>query len=171
MGVRDESEREYTYRPRWSIIALLTGACVFGAAVSRYAALHRDDVVVFHVIKLRPPEATTVWWLSCGICVAVAALGVLVAVDRLAHRRRIVIGRSAVTVPSSRWSVDETTIPFGEIEGLITDEIEGQRSLTIVHCGGKNTIAALMLPTREAFDEVVTALSARVRDAKEAGSS
>jgi hypothetical protein len=60
----------------------------------------------------------------------------------------------AILLPSSRWSSEETAIPYNEIVKLSSVEMNGQRFLYLYRNNTKFTITASLLPSRESFDEV-----------------
>jgi hypothetical protein len=73
---------------------------------------------------------------------------------------------TSITVPHSRWSSEDITVPFGEIIDLSAFEVSGQRFLKIVYNGGKFTVTASMLSRKEDFDDICAAVSHGVKAAR-----
>lgn len=95
-------------------------------------------------------------------------LAPFIAYHRATFQQRLVIGPATLTVPAGRWSREEKEIAYRDILALNEWRISGQRLLYITHVGGKHTIAASMLPSKSAFEEMRALLTARVREAQTA---
>jgi hypothetical protein len=160
-------DREYEYRPRWTVIfccALLFGlAAVFFA----FRAANNDrGLIVNGIIKLGPQAATGFYWVLTACSIGFVGMAAFPAYHRVTFRQRLALGPTALIVPASRWSREEKEIAYWDIEGLSTTAVGGQRFLNIQHAGGKHTITASLLPSKAAFDEVCELLAARVREAQ-----
>ena len=155
---------EYDYRPKWTAIVLC--ALFFGALAIFFAAMAKDNdrgLVINGIIELSPSIATVFYLVFAGLSVAfVAGAGVL-AIDRLTVHRRIAFTDSGITIPRSRWSTEEIAVPFSEIVRLSTSEVQRQRFLKIVYKGGKFTLNASLLPSKDDFDEILAAINQGIR--------
>lgn len=157
-------EREYPYRPGWVMIIL--GAVFFsGCAVILGAAAmeNRRGLTVAHIIPLGPDGATAFYWMLTVFSVAFVIMFVFLVYHRLTFRQRLAFGATAIIVPASRWSRREKEIAYRDIQALSEDTIQGRRYLNVMHTGGKDIIAAAMLPSASAYTEVRQLLSARAR--------
>ena len=156
-------EREYTYKPRWTLIVFC--AVFFGLmAVSLGAKAHSNDrgVILNWVIKLSPSGATTFYWIFCACSVGFVAIAAFLACHRLIFHQRIVFGPTALLVPASRWSSAEQQIGYRDIQALSRAQVSGQRFLYVTHSGGQYVITAFMLPSTAVFEEVCALLAARM---------
>lgn len=159
-------EREYEYQPKWTAIVLGGGFFVLCAAVLGAKAANNDrGVIINRIIELEPGGATTFYWVLTALSGGFVALAAFLAYHRLTSRQRIAFGPTALTVPASRWSRAEKEIAYCDIQGLSEGTVNGYWYLYVTHSGGKHTIAAAMLPSKEVFVEVCELLTARVREA------
>jgi hypothetical protein len=156
-----EPDLQYEYRPRrFAPIALIV---LFGPITVLLGVLagkpqHGGDA---GGIPMSPATATAAAWGMCAFSGLFVVLGVVAAIRRATLRQRLVLGDTAMTVPSSPWSRDERTVAYEDIRWLGEHEIYRQRMLTVDHAGGSLTIAASMLPSGEAYDAIVERLRAR----------
>ena len=166
-------EREYAYKPRWTLIVFC--AVFFGlVAVILGAKAYGNDrgVILNHVIKLSPSGATTFYWVLCACSVGFVAIAVFLAYHRLIFRQRIAFSPTALLVPASRWSSAEQQIGYRDIQELLSrEQVSGQWLLYVTHSGGQYTITASMLPSKAVFEEVCELLASKVRALRPAGSA
>ena len=153
-------ERQYDYRPKWTIIvlcALFFGAC----ALVLGAKAHENDrgLIINGIIELEPGGATIFYWVLAALSIGFVVAAGFLAIVRLTLHQRIGLTETCITIPRSRWSSEEVAVPFGEIVDLSTSQVSGQRFLNIVYNGGKFTLTASMLPRKEDFDEICAAVS------------
>ena len=164
-------EREYAYKPRWTLIVFC--AVFFGlVAVSLGAKAHGNDrgVIINRVIKLSPSGATTFYWVLCACSVGFVAIVAFLACHRLIFPQRIAFGATALLVPVSRWSSAEQQIGYRDIQALSRAQVSGQRFLYVTHSGGTYVITASMLPSKASFEEVCELLATKVKALRPAGS-
>ncbi|MDO5625820.1 MAG: hypothetical protein Q4G71_14155 [Pseudomonadota bacterium] len=160
-------DRHYPYRPGWAAVILGMGFFALTAAVLGYAAAsNARGLTIQRVVVLSPADATLLYGLLAACSTGFVLLAAFMAYQRMAGRQqRLVLGVDALTVPASRWSADERLIAYGDVLSLSESAASGQRLLHIHHRGGKHIIAAAMLPSRAAYEEICEWLVARVRDA------
>jgi acyl-coenzyme A synthetase/AMP-(fatty) acid ligase len=159
-------EREYEYRPKWTMIVLCGAFFGLCAAVLGAKAANNDrGVIINRIVELGPDGATTFYWVLAALSAGFVALAAFLAYHRLTYRQRLAFGPAALTVPASQWSRKEKEIAYRDIVALSEATISGQRFLYVAHLGGKHTITASMLPSKAAFVEVCELLAARVREA------
>jgi hypothetical protein len=161
----DEDEREYEYKPKWTVIFF--GAAFFGvcAVVLGSVAANNDrGLIINHMIELEARGATVFYWIlmvcSLGMVGAVAFL----VYHRLMYRQRIKLGMDSLIVPASRWSQEEKEIAYSDIQELSRSTINGNDFLHVKHVDGKSTITASMMPSKAAFEEVCKLLAARFEE-------
>src|ERR1051326_7969529 len=125
-------EREYAYKPRWTLIVFCT--VFFGlVAVILGVQAHGNDrgVILSRVIKLSPSGATAFYWMLCACSVGFVAIAALLACHRLIFRQRIAFGPTALLAPASRWSSTEKQIAYRDIQALSRTQVSGQRFLYV----------------------------------------
>ena len=165
-------EREYAYKPRWTLIVFC--AVFFGlVAVILGAKAHGNNrgVVINRVIKLSPSGATTFYWVLCACSVGFVTIAAFLACHRLIFHQRIAFRPTALLVPASRWSSAEQQIGYRDIQALSRAQVSGQRFLYVTHAGGQYVITAFMLPSTAVFEEVGALLAAKVQALGPAGSA
>jgi hypothetical protein len=162
-----DAGKVYDYRPRWTVIVLC--ALSFGAAALFFAAEASGNdrgLIINGLIELPPAGATVFYWVLAALSVGFVAAAATMAAVRLTLHQRIAFTDSGIAIPRSRWSAEETAVPFSEIVALSTSEVHNQRFLKIIYRGGKFTLTASMLPGNEDFDEIVSAVSQGVNAAR-----
>ena len=160
-----DGEREYEYKPKWTVIVFCVAFCGSCAVVLGFKAANNErGVTINHLIELGPDGATAFFWSLTACSCGFVAIAVHLAYHRIAFRQRLAFGPASLTVPVSRWSHVEKEIAYSDIKELTERTISGQRFLYVTHPGGKYTITAAMLPSRAVFDEVCELLAARVRE-------
>jgi hypothetical protein len=147
--------RQYDYRPKWTIIilcALFFGACalVLGAKANG----NDRGLIINGIIELSAGGATGFYWVLAALSIGFVVVAGFLAIVRLTVHQRIGLAETSITMPRSRWSSEEIAVPFGEIVELSASEVSGQRFLKIAYNGGKFTLTASMLPKKEDFDEI-----------------
>jgi hypothetical protein len=160
-------DREYDYKPKWTLIVCCAIFFGLGAVVLGSKAANNDrGLIINHVIELGPDNAMIFYWTLTACGIGFVAIAALLAYHRLAYQQRLAFGPAALIVPVSRWSRAEKEIAYRDIRELSRVTVNGQRFLYVMHLGGKHTIAASMLPSREAFEEICELLAARVRESQ-----
>jgi hypothetical protein len=157
-------ERQYDYKPKWTVIVLcgvFFGACALVLGVK--ANGNERGLIINGIIELSPDGATTLYWVLTALSIGFVIVAGLLAVIRLTLHQRIVLAEACLTVPRSRWSGEEVTVPFADIVELSASEVSGQRFLKIVYKGGKFTLTASMLPRKGDFDEIYAAVTQGVK--------
>jgi hypothetical protein len=161
-----DDEREYEYRPKWTMILICAMFSALCAAVFASKAVNNDrGLIINRIIELGPDNATTFYWVLASLSAGFVALAAILGYHRASFQQRLVFGSKGVMVPVSRWSREDKEIAYRDIVGLSEATISGQRFLYVTHLGGKYTITATMLPSQKVFAEVSDLLAARVREA------
>jgi hypothetical protein len=162
-------EREYEYRPKWTMIVLCTaffGLCT--AVLGVKAARNDRGAIINGIIELGPDGASAFYWVLAALSGGFVVVGVFLAHHRFTFHQRVVIGPDSLTVPARRWSGEEKEIAYRDVRSLSEWSVSGQRFLYVMHVGGKYTITASMLPSKSAFEELCQLLAARVGEARAA---
>jgi len=163
----NDVEREYEYKPKWTLILFSgvffgLGTVVLGAK----ATANERGLILNGIIELGVDNATVFYWvltaLSCGFVLA----AVFLAYHRVAIRQRLMFGPVSMTVPASRWSRDVKHIAYRAIRELSATAINGQRFLYVTHSGGNYIINAGMLASKAVFEEVCEMLATKVREVR-----
>ena len=162
-------DRQYEYKPRWSVIAI--SMLFFAALAVVFGALaHARRPIARFGVKILSAEAAAVfWWCFVVVCLAPMLYGLMLAVSRLVHSQRIVFTPTAIIVPKSRWSSAEVTIPYLAITDLSFSQANGQRLLRITYGDRKITLTSWFLPANRQFEEVRYLLEELVQEARGRG--
>jgi hypothetical protein len=161
-------ERVYEYEPKWTVILLsgvFFGLCAVVLGIK--AATNERGLILLRIIELGPQGASWFYWILTACGVGFVAIAALLTYHRLTVRQRLVLGATALTVPASRWSRTERDIAYRDIFELSTNAVSGQRFLVLKHAGGKCVIAASLLPSQAAFEEVCALVESKVRAAQD----
>ncbi len=162
-----DAEREYPYRPSWSGIVITVALFGSGAIFFGMKASHNDKpLLIKGLIRLEPEAATLFLWTATAFSAAIFILAASQIYRRIVYRQRLVLGPTALKLPASVFSSEETEIPYRDIRDLSVVHSSGQRCVYVTHAGGKRRIAASLLPSTAAFDEICDLLAAHVMKAK-----
>lgn len=159
----ESPEREFPYRPRWTAIVL--GGFFFSACalfLAHRATTNRRGLILEGFIRLDPDQARVFYGVLAALSVGFVIASGFLAFHRLTFEQRLTLGPTAITFPASRWSRATKQIAYREIRQLSMATVSGQTFLHVHHVGGKFTIVASMLPSREAFDEVRALLAGKI---------
>jgi hypothetical protein len=160
-------DRQYDYRPKWTIIilcALFFGACALVLGAKAFG--NERGLIISGIIELSADSATVFYWVLTGLSIGFVGVAGFLALVRLTVHQRIALTETSITIPLSRWSSEEVQVQFSEIIQLSASEVSRQRFLKIVYNGGKFTLTASMLPRKEDFDAICVALSQGVKVAR-----
>src|SRR5262245_11917941 len=105
-------ERQYNYRPKWAIIifcALFFGACalVLGAKANG----NERGLIINGIFELSAEGATVFYWVLAALSVGFVVISGFLAIVRLMVHQRIALSATCITIPRSRWSAEEVTVP------------------------------------------------------------
>jgi hypothetical protein len=156
-------ERQYDYRPRWTTIifgALFFGACAIVLAIE--ASSNQRGMILNSMIVFTPTGATIFYWVLTATSVGFVIISGFLLFWRATRRQRIAVTDICLIIPRSRFSTDELSVPFGDIVEVSVFAVARQRSLTIVHKGGRFTLAASLLPKNQDFDQIYRLLTLAV---------
>jgi hypothetical protein len=160
-NVLDTLEREYEYKARWDVIV---GTLAIGALMTvgfAYAAIKNDKGGVIFTFEAPPVAMTVLMWVLSGSGAALFVMAARLFVTRRKHRQRIVITPTAIIVPKTPFSPLEEVIPYKGIDRVQTFQVKQWRSIEIYHLGGLHRIAEAALPSRSAFDEILSLVQDR----------
>jgi hypothetical protein len=160
-------QREYDYRPRWWPILCAVLFFGSGAIFFRAQAVTNDRGLILNgIVTLSEQGATWFYWALATLSSGFVLAGILMVVHRLVYRQRVVFKATLMTAPKSRWSSSEIDIPYHDILQVSRKSFKGQHRLEIIHTGGRYIISAIMLASRDTFDEVSLVLADRVNAAR-----
>jgi hypothetical protein len=159
----ESPEREFPYRPRWTAIVL--GGFFFSACalfLGHRATTNGRGLIIEGFIRLDPGQARVFYGVLAALSVGFVIASCFLAFHRLTFEQRLTFGPTVMTVPASRWSRATKRIAYRDIRQLSIATVSGQTFLHVHHVGGKFTIVASMLPSREAFDDLRALLAAKL---------
>ena len=170
---KDEPEREWAYLPRWRIIVigfvLFTGASLL---LEQLARTNTRGLVIDALILLSAANATSFYWVLSATTVIAALGAVLLAIVRVRGegKRKIVVTRAFLMLPTSSWSNRLLTIDYRAIRSLSVRTLRKtgsvlpwQHRLLQLDCSSrKYSISSSQLPSEGDFDEICAMIAARM---------
>lgn len=159
-------ERQYDYRPKWTLIILC--GMFFGACALVFVTKANGNdrgLKINGIVELSAAGATVVYWVLAAGSMSFVILAVFLAIVRITVHQQIVLTETSITIPRSRWSSEVITVPFGAIVEMSASRVSGQRLLKIAYNGGKFTLNASLLPRKGDFDDICLALVQGVKAA------
>ncbi len=161
--------REYEYRAKWWILLFITvffGLCALFLGLK--ATENNRGVVIGGIIELGPTGATIFYWVLVAFSLIAVISSVAFAYQRLRYRRRIVLSSESIQVPANGWTATPRQINFHDVQTLsvLPMPMFAGRVLTITHTGGSCIVLSDQMPSRAAFDELYSLLSAAVEQAR-----
>jgi hypothetical protein len=159
-------EREYEYKPSWSVI-IFVAVFFSSGAVFLYLKTVKSDrgLIIEGIIPLGPTGATLFFGALTLLSVGFVLLAAFLAYMRIVHRQRIAFTSDALIVPAPMGR-GEMAIPYRSISGLSMIEVNWQRILYVSHTGGQASITASMLPSMAIFKEVCALIAAKVQESR-----
>jgi hypothetical protein len=143
---------QFDYRPGWGRIIL--GIIFCSACASIFGSMAGSNVF---------------YWGLAALSVGMVLAAALMAVVRLVIHQHIGLGPASITLPRSRWSSEHVEVPYADIISASPSQVCGEQFLAIEYDGGKFTIGAAMLPSKDAFHSVLAAVLLAVEQAHRPG--
>ena len=137
--------REYLYNPTWRSIAFL-----FGAGLSW--------LVLVKLTVVGRPSA-----FSSSLGLAPIAMALLLMVRRQALKRRLVLDKDALLLPTGFLRVRGVRIPYGEINQVWRTRLAWIDLLCLGTTRGKFEILPTLLPEPGSFTEIEQFLNSQVQ--------
>jgi hypothetical protein len=134
--------------------------------------LHKADanqlgMRLYYFIRLRPSEATIVYYMVAAFLLVLAALMAYSMIVSFNKKMEIALGPVGVRLPVG-VTRRETTITYADIKSIHYKKSRTSEFLTIAPNAGKSAvIASMMLPSKEAFAQLRAELSARACSAQQ----
>ena len=159
-------DREFAYRPRWSVIvggALFFSACFF--VLRSQAASNNRGLVINGLIELSPANATRFYVSLCWLSFGFVAISIFLLMVRLTNAQKLRLTNDGLHAPKRAWSRQPMFIAYTDVLSMETVRVSRQTFLKIVHSRGKLNVAGSMLESQDAFDQFGDALAQRVNAA------
>jgi hypothetical protein len=161
------AEQVYPYRAKPG--RLVWGILFFGALglfMLHEASGNTRGLIINGIIRLSPGEATIFYYVVAAIGLAFVPLSLFALYIALTRKTVVVLGPSAITAPGGIRK-QERTITYGDIKSIQHRMVHRQEFVTITPRTGKTiSIAATLLPSKDAFTQVRTELTARAKAAQ-----
>jgi hypothetical protein len=156
--------REFPYRPGWVLLILCLVMFGTGSIVLSKVAIENDrGVIINGLIRLGPDGATVFYWSLAALSILFSALGVLLFYVRLTTFAQIVVTVEGIYVPKRPLLTKVEFIAFPRIVALSERRMSRQRFLYLYHDGGKCSVVASMLPTKNDLDALIGLIRERTR--------
>lgn len=157
----------YDYKPKlWS--SLLAGLFFAGCGVvlGNVALTNDRGLILNGIIELETGSATIFYWVLTALCAGFVFVGLVATVRSLGAPHEVVLDRIAISAPKGVTGKIVVTVPYARITDLKVSQVKSQKFLAVHHADGKLTITRSMLPTHDAFEELLAALDGRWRAAR-----
>lgn len=157
------SEVRFPYKPKFVVLLLSISFFVGCSLILGNVALTNDrGLILNRMVEFSVGGATILyWWLAAasGLFVVIGAIALCFG---LATKREVVFTKNGITSPKGGVSTKIISVKFSEITDVNIQSVQKQQFLNILHRGGKLTIPQSMLPNKQAFEELVSLVAARV---------
>ena len=162
----------YDYKPKlWSslLLSLFFAGC---AVLIGKSALENDRGLILNgLIELDTGDATIFYWVLTALCAAFVAIGILSSVRAMGAPHQIVLDATTITAPKGVMGRALATVPYARVDGVEVTEMRSQKLLTIRYPEGKLVIARGLLPSKDAFEELLAALDTHRADVSRAAAA
>jgi len=168
-----DEEREWAYLPRWRIIVI--GFVFFiGASLllEQVARTNTRGLVIDGLIRLSATNAASFYWALSATTMTAALCTVFLAIVRIRGegKRKIVVTRAFLMLPTSSWSNRLLTIDYRAIRSLSVRTLRKKgsvlpwqhRFLQLDCSSRKYFISSSQLPSETDFDEICAMIAARM---------
>lgn len=153
--------REYEYRLKADRVMVRAFLFAAGAVGLGYMAATNDRALILFCLPLSQKNATIAYAVFAAISAIIAASDFVNASRRGSLVQRIAFKPEGLIVPASKWTTEETVIPYTSIRKMQTFN-EPETAVVISHEGGEMSIYMNMLADERAFSEVVNGLAEAV---------
>lgn len=150
----------FDYRPK--PFPMLMASVFLGAlavAMAWVAQGNDRGVILYHLIRLDPGQATVFWWAIAAVLGAgflTALFGLILSVS---PPREVTLDAAGITAPKHGFTTAMVTIRYAQIRDIRIVTVKCQPFLHLQHTSGKLSIAQSMLG--EDFEVLIQALAER----------
>ncbi len=157
------NEVRIPYKPNKIIFLLVVaffGACA--GIMGNVAATNDRGLILNRIFELSSQGATIFYWVITGSALVFILVALFALAKSITSKREIVISKTSLTSPKSGFSKIDVTVNFSDITNVTLQTVQKTKILNIEYIGGKLSIPNSMLPNKQAFEELVSLLEARV---------
>ena len=155
--------KTYLDAPSWKAMTFI---CLFFAAatvvVAWHAAGNDRPIRIFRFISLEPAGATRLYFGVSIFCAVFSLVGLAGLWKRFVFPQEVVVDDYGLEVPKGYFTRDTVRVPYDQVASFSVSEAVGERTLRIdLKDGTRRHLAQNQLTRKNAFEEIVEALSAR----------
>lgn len=151
------------YKPNFLMLLFVIVFFSSCALILANVALNNDrGLVLNRIFEFSTQGAALFYWCLTGAAGIFVILGVIGVIFGLTSKNEIILTENKITAPKSGISKKLISINYSDIKDLSVQSVHKQKFLNIFHQGGKLTIPQSMLPNKQAFEELIALLSAKV---------
>lgn len=157
------NEIRIPYRPNKIIFILAIaffGSCA--GFMGNIAATNDRGLILNRIFEFSKQGATIFYWVIAGLSVAFVVLGFFALIKSYTSKREIIISDSSITSPKSGFSKLNICIKFSDITDVTMQTVQKTKILNIDHLDGRLSIPNSMLPNKQAFEELVSSIQAKI---------
>jgi len=156
------NEVRFPYKPKIVVFLLsILFSCVCMLVLGNIALTNDRGLILNQIIEFSVEGATIFYWcltVASGLFVIFGILGLM---SGLTTKKEIIITENEISAPKSGISKKIVSVKYSEITEMNIQSIQKQRFLHIFYQGGRLTIPQSMLPSKQAFEELVNLVSTR----------
>ncbi|WP_267387765.1 hypothetical protein [Sphingomonas sp. GC_Shp_3] len=150
----------FEYRPKAASALLVTALTGAVAVFTVWTARDNDrGLIINHLIRLDPSQATIFWWGMAVVCGIGFLLGLFLLVLAVSPPRLVTLDATGITAPRNTFTTATVTLAYGAITDLRIVTVKRHRTLTIAHRDGRLSITETVMG--EHFDTLIDALAER----------
>ncbi|OAD22673.1 membrane protein [Candidatus Thiomargarita nelsonii] len=156
------NEVRFPYKQK--IVVSLLGIlffCVCMLCLGHLALTNDRGMILNQIIEFSVEGATIFYWcltVASGLFVIFGILGLMIG---LTTKKEIIITENEISAPKSGISKKIVSVKYSEITEMNIQSIQKERFLQIFYQGGRLSIPQSMLPSKQAFEELVNLVSTR----------
>ena len=157
------NEIRIPYKPNKIVFLLAIGFFGACAGVMGYAAnTNSKGLVISRIIEFSTQGATVFYWVIAGLALIFVLLGIYALARSATTQREIVISENSLKSPKNGFSKIDVTVNLSDVSSINIQTIQKTRILNIEYPDGTLSIPDSMLPSKQAFEELVSHVQDRV---------
>ena len=157
------NEVRFPYKPKILVFVLAILFFVGCATILANVALTNDRGLILNkLLEFSAEGATIFYWCLTAASILFIVFGTIALYSGLSTKKEVVVTDHKIMSPKSGLSNRVISVVFSDIADVNIQSIQKQRFLNVLHSGGKLSIPQSMLANKQAFEELVSLVAARV---------
>lgn len=151
---------DYKPRPGPALLALVIFAA-FMVAAANIALTNSSGMRLFRLVHIGVKGTSAVMWLVAALMAVAAFLSLLALLNSFSRSRRLEFAEDRLTLPASRLSSAEQTIPLRSVISLKVVPNQKHKILKVRHSGGTADVHSGLMPSMDMFDQLCEDIARR----------